>query len=65
MDVSTGKGPTVVSEIPSDFVAESVPRKVHVEYIRFVGFGGGIFMEAHDIAVKSSNFESGVVFECI
>ena len=28
---------TVVSEIPSDFVAESVPRKVHVEYVCFVG----------------------------
>lgn len=28
---------TVVSEIPSDFVAESVPRKVHVLYVCFVG----------------------------
>lgn len=58
----------MVSEIPSDFVAESVPRKVHVLYVCFVGVWRWhiyIYMEAHDIAVKSSNFESGVVFECI
>lgn len=52
MDVSTGKGPTVVSEIPSDFVAELVPRKVHVLHVCFVGvqiLGLGLYLNVFDV----------------